>query len=196
MAGNVLLKTVLVISRQNVSVLHRHYRKSYDTWRWWLGTCCWRQYLSSADRTCLCYRSENFEFFPLRPKINLWVVHVGFMVDRVPMGQVLQYFSFRLLTVVPPAFHFLIHHPKLVQKRVLRPVPMDPASPRTKFEQRTNRKTSGTKRIRLTSVEICLRGNNTVFWNVTPCGSCNKRRFERMYRLHHQGDKRRRDEQR
>jgi hypothetical protein len=29
------------------------------------------------------------------------------------------------------------------------------------------------------------------FWGVTPCGSCNNRRFGGTYRLHHQGDKNR-----
>jgi hypothetical protein len=33
---------------------------------------------------------------------------------------------------------------------------------------------------------------NAVFWNVTPCGSCKKRRFGGAYRFHHQGDKNRR----
>jgi hypothetical protein len=33
---------------------------------------------------------------------------------------------------------------------------------------------------------------NTVFCDVTPCGSCKNRRFGGMYRLHHQGDKNRR----
>jgi hypothetical protein len=30
---------------------------------------------------------------------------------------------------------------------------------------------------------------NTVFWNVTPCGSCKNQRFRGKYRFHHQGDK-------
>jgi hypothetical protein len=30
---------------------------------------------------------------------------------------------------------------------------------------------------------------NSVFWDVTPRGSCKKRRFGGTYRLHHQGDK-------
>jgi hypothetical protein len=30
---------------------------------------------------------------------------------------------------------------------------------------------------------------NGVFWDVTPYGSCNYRRFGGTYRLHHQGDK-------
>jgi hypothetical protein len=34
--------------------------------------------------------------------------------------------------------------------------------------------------------------NNAVLWDVTPCCSCNNRRFEGTYRLHHQGDKNRR----
>jgi hypothetical protein len=34
--------------------------------------------------------------------------------------------------------------------------------------------------------------NNAVFWDVTPCGSCNIRRFGGTYRLHHQRDKNRR----
>jgi hypothetical protein len=29
---------------------------------------------------------------------------------------------------------------------------------------------------------------NSVFWDVTPCGSCKKRRFGGNYRLHHQWD--------
>jgi hypothetical protein len=29
---------------------------------------------------------------------------------------------------------------------------------------------------------------NFVFFNVTPCGSCNNRRSRRTYRLHHQGE--------
>jgi hypothetical protein len=33
---------------------------------------------------------------------------------------------------------------------------------------------------------------NSVFWYVTPCGSCKNRRFGRTYRLHHEGDKNRR----
>jgi hypothetical protein len=33
---------------------------------------------------------------------------------------------------------------------------------------------------------------NTVFWDVTPCGSCKNRRLGGTYRLHHQGDKNRR----
>jgi hypothetical protein len=28
---------------------------------------------------------------------------------------------------------------------------------------------------------------NTVFWDVTPCGSCNNRRIGGIYRLRHQG---------
>jgi hypothetical protein len=31
--------------------------------------------------------------------------------------------------------------------------------------------------------------NDAVFWDVTPCGSCKKRPFRGMYRLHHQGEK-------
>jgi hypothetical protein len=30
---------------------------------------------------------------------------------------------------------------------------------------------------------------NAVFWEVTPCGSCEDRRFGVTYRLHHQGGK-------
>jgi hypothetical protein len=30
---------------------------------------------------------------------------------------------------------------------------------------------------------------NGVFWVVTPCGSCNNRRFGETWRLLHQGDK-------
>jgi hypothetical protein len=30
---------------------------------------------------------------------------------------------------------------------------------------------------------------NGVFWDVTPCGSCKKRRFGGTWRLLHQGDK-------
>jgi hypothetical protein len=30
---------------------------------------------------------------------------------------------------------------------------------------------------------------NGVFWDVTPCGSCNNRRFGGTWRLFHQGDK-------
>jgi hypothetical protein len=33
---------------------------------------------------------------------------------------------------------------------------------------------------------------NVVFWDATPCGSCNNRRFGGTQRLHHQGDKNRR----
>jgi hypothetical protein len=33
--------------------------------------------------------------------------------------------------------------------------------------------------------------NNAVFWDVTLCGSCKKRRFGGTYCLHHQGDKNR-----
>jgi hypothetical protein len=32
---------------------------------------------------------------------------------------------------------------------------------------------------------------NGVSWDVTPCGSCNNRRFGGTLRLHHQGDKNR-----
>jgi hypothetical protein len=32
---------------------------------------------------------------------------------------------------------------------------------------------------------------NAIFWDVTPCGSCRKRRFGGTYRLHHLGDKNR-----
>jgi hypothetical protein len=32
---------------------------------------------------------------------------------------------------------------------------------------------------------------NAVFWDVTPCGSCDSRRFGGTYRLHHQSDKNR-----
>jgi hypothetical protein len=32
---------------------------------------------------------------------------------------------------------------------------------------------------------------NTIFWDVTPCGSCKNRRFGETYHLHHQGDKNR-----
>jgi hypothetical protein len=34
---------------------------------------------------------------------------------------------------------------------------------------------------------------NAVLWNATPCGSCKNQRFGGTYRLHHQGDKNRRD---
>jgi hypothetical protein len=30
---------------------------------------------------------------------------------------------------------------------------------------------------------------NGVFWDVTPCDSCNNRRFGGTWRLHHQGEK-------
>jgi hypothetical protein len=30
---------------------------------------------------------------------------------------------------------------------------------------------------------------NTVFWDMTPCDSCNDQRFTRTYRLHHQDEK-------
>jgi hypothetical protein len=30
---------------------------------------------------------------------------------------------------------------------------------------------------------------HTVFWDVTPCGSCDNRSFGGTYRLYHQGDK-------
>jgi hypothetical protein len=33
---------------------------------------------------------------------------------------------------------------------------------------------------------------NAVFWDVTPCGFCKNRRFGGIYRLHHQGGKKRR----
>jgi hypothetical protein len=33
---------------------------------------------------------------------------------------------------------------------------------------------------------------NAVFWDVSPCGSCKKRRFGRTCHLYHQGDKNRR----
>jgi hypothetical protein len=33
---------------------------------------------------------------------------------------------------------------------------------------------------------------NAVFWDVTPCASCNDRLFGVTYCLHHQGDKKRR----
>jgi hypothetical protein len=29
---------------------------------------------------------------------------------------------------------------------------------------------------------------NTVFWNITPCGSCKNRRVGKIYSLHHQGE--------
>jgi hypothetical protein len=32
---------------------------------------------------------------------------------------------------------------------------------------------------------------NSVFWDVTPCGSCKNRRFGETWRLHHQGNKNR-----
>jgi hypothetical protein len=32
---------------------------------------------------------------------------------------------------------------------------------------------------------------NAVLWDVTPCGSFKKRRFEETYRLHHEGGKNR-----
>jgi hypothetical protein len=34
---------------------------------------------------------------------------------------------------------------------------------------------------------------NGVFWDVTPCGSCNNLRFGGTYRLHYQDDKNRRE---
>jgi hypothetical protein len=34
---------------------------------------------------------------------------------------------------------------------------------------------------------------NAVFWDAIPCGSCNNRRFRGTYRLHHLGEKNRRD---
>jgi hypothetical protein len=37
--------------------------------------------------------------------------------------------------------------------------------------------------------EVAQTLKNAVFLDVTPCGSCNNRRFEGTYRLHHQGDK-------
>jgi hypothetical protein len=38
---------------------------------------------------------------------------------------------------------------------------------------------------------IVYRLKNGVFWVVTPCGSCNNRRFGGTWRLLHQGDKNR-----
>jgi hypothetical protein len=43
----------------------------------------------------------------------------------------------------------------------------------------------------LDSSETGKRNKNAVFWNVTPRGSCNNRRFGGTWRLHHQGDKNR-----
>jgi hypothetical protein len=34
---------------------------------------------------------------------------------------------------------------------------------------------------------------NAFFWDVTPCGFCKNRHFERSYRYHRQGDKNRRN---
>jgi hypothetical protein len=39
--------------------------------------------------------------------------------------------------------------------------------------------------------ELGLHMKNGVFWVVTPCGSCKKRRFGGTWRLLHQGDKNR-----
>jgi hypothetical protein len=32
-----------------------------------------------------------------------------------------------------------------------------------------------------------IKGKLIVFWDLTPCGFCKKRRFEGIYRLHHEG---------
>jgi hypothetical protein len=40
-------------------------------------------------------------------------------------------------------------------------------------------------------VFTALTMKNSVFWDVTPCGSCKNRRFGGTYRLLHQGDKNR-----
>jgi hypothetical protein len=49
---------------------------------------------------------------------------------------------------------------------------------------------------KITSTEVvrfevfrALTMKNTIFWDVTPCGSCRNRRFGGMYRHNHQGDK-------
>jgi hypothetical protein len=47
---------------------------------------------------------------------------------------------------------------------------------------------------RLRDFPHCHQGNtmkNGVFWDVTPCGSCENRRFGGTWRLLHQGDKNR-----
>jgi hypothetical protein len=41
-------------------------------------------------------------------------------------------------------------------------------------------------------VSTAVTMQNSVFWDVTSCGSCKNRRFGRKHLLHHQGDKNRR----
>jgi hypothetical protein len=38
---------------------------------------------------------------------------------------------------------------------------------------------------------MAVTTKNVVFWDVTPCGYSNNRRFRGTYRRHHQGDKNR-----
>jgi hypothetical protein len=44
---------------------------------------------------------------------------------------------------------------------------------------------------RIGGLETRLVVKNSVFWDVTPCGSCKNRRFGGTYRLHQQCDKNR-----
>jgi hypothetical protein len=46
------------------------------------------------------------------------------------------------------------------------------------------------KSLRYVTFEIfaTVTMKNTVFWDVTPCGSCKNLRFEGTWRLHHQGN--------
>jgi hypothetical protein len=37
-------------------------------------------------------------------------------------------------------------------------------------------------------VSTAVTMKDAVFWGVTPCSSCENRRFEGMYHLHHQGE--------
>jgi hypothetical protein len=39
--------------------------------------------------------------------------------------------------------------------------------------------------------QMRLELKNTIFWDFTPCGFCKKGHFGGMFRLHHQGDKKR-----
>jgi hypothetical protein len=45
--------------------------------------------------------------------------------------------------------------------------------------------------VEINSAWETIREKNGVFWIVTPCGSCNNRRFGGTWRLLHQGDKNR-----
>jgi hypothetical protein len=105
----------------------------------------------------------------------------GALVNQHSNSKVLDELDGRICHTTLSELHFSVVRPPHSGACALRTLSAMFRSFRMKVSVQQNRVTS--------EVSTAVTMKDTVFWNVTPCGSCKSRRLGGTYRLYHQGDK-------